>query len=134
MSSRYSPHGRVYSESGIKSLTKQSDALNSDVNSIVARHIAHRIPLPQATSARYGDFSGIRDYHEALNRVNAMNDSFSKLPANVRKHCHNDPGEFLDLVYDTSRREELELLGLVPKNVVPDLEVETAPRVSDTQE
>lgn len=115
-----SPNGHVYSETGVQSKTKQSDALTSDVNSIVARHIAHRIPFPDGMSrAMYGDFSDIGDFHSAVSRVRRMEDTFSRLPAHVRKHCHNDPGEFLAMVYDESRVDELVKLGLVPEVVKP---------------
>lgn len=109
-----SPHGHVYSEAGVKSRTKQSDALNTDVNSIVARHIAHRIPLPDGGAHyKYGDFSTGASYHDLASRLREIEGSFEKLPAHIRKHCHNDPGQFLDIVYDPQRRGELEELGLV---------------------
>lgn len=112
-----SPNGRVYSESGVKSRTKQSDALSSDVNSIVARHVAHKVPLPEGQRFTYGDFSDIESYHDCANRVKLAEREFMQLPASLRKHVHNDVGELLELVYDPSRRQELEAMGLVPGHV-----------------
>lgn len=107
------PNGRVFSEPGKKSRTKQADALNSDVNTIVARHVAHRIPLPPGgVNYSYGDFSDFQSFHDSANRVKAAEQSFSMLPASVRKHCHNDPGEYLDIVFNPERRAELEKLGM----------------------
>lgn len=105
---------RVYNPSGERSRTKQSDALISDVNSIIARHVAHSIPLPDGSRASYGDFSDIGSYHECYDRVKRMQATFSKLPADVRKLCHNDPGEFLELLNDPGEhRPMLEKIGLV---------------------
>lgn len=112
-----SPNGRVYSESGVRSMTKQSDALMSDVNGIVARHVAHKLPLPEGQRFSYGNFSDIGSFHECHERVRQAEIEFSKLPASVRKHCHNDPGEFIQMVFDPSRRPELEKLGLVEGHV-----------------
>lgn len=123
------PHGRVQQAGGGVSLTKQSDALHSDVNSIVARHVAHRVPLPSGEHYSYGDFSDFDSFHDAANRVKAAEDSFAKLPANVRKHCNNDPGEYLRLVYDPARRVELEELGMVPVQAPQDAPAAAKPDV-----
>lgn len=104
---------RVVPDLGTESLTKQSMAQESDINQIVARHIAHGTPLFVDGRATYGDFSGFLDYHGSLNAVMRAQDEFNSLPAAVREHCQNDPGKFLELVYDPSRREELVALGLV---------------------
>lgn len=96
-------------------MTKQSDALTTDVNAIVARHVAHGIPLPvDGRPPTYGDFASGLDYHEAMNRVTAAEQSFDQLPAHIRAHCENNPGRFLDLVFDPNRIGELEELGLLP--------------------
>lgn len=110
---------RVYSDPGVKSMTKQSDALMSDVNGIVARHIAHKVPLPDGQRFSYGDFSDIGSFHDCHERVRQAQNEFMRLPASVRKHCHNDPGEFIEMVYDPSRRAELVELGLVEGHVPP---------------
>lgn len=102
----------VFAPEGGRVMTKQSDALASDINSIVARHVAHRIPLPVSGNARYGDFSDGRSYHEMASRLREVEGSFSRLPADIRKHCGNDPGNFLDMVYNPERVGELEKLGL----------------------
>lgn len=116
-------HERVQTVTSGPSLTKQSDALASDVNSIVARHVAHRVPLPNGEGVHYayGDFTGVSDFHGAMNRVKEAEASFMLLPANVRKYFKNDPGLFLEACYDGNRTAELEQLGVldvqVPKDV-----------------
>lgn len=111
---------RVTQPEGGRTLTKQSDALETDVNKIVARHIAHRMPLPgPGQNPMYGDFTGAVDYHTALTRLREAEIQFNNLPAHVRRACDNDPGKFLDLVYDPDRRDELVALGLVEAQLPP---------------
>lgn len=104
---------RVVHPEGGRLLVKQSMAMESDINQIVARHVAHGVPFLPGDRATYGDFSNFDGYHAALNDVMRAQDEFAKLPAAIREHCRNDPGEFLQMVYDPARRAELEKLGLV---------------------
>lgn len=104
---------RVVHPEGGPLMTKQAQALETDINQIVARHVAHGAPFFEDGRATYGDFFGVGDYHSALDRLKLAQDEFSRLPAAVRDHCKNDPGEFLAMVYDPARRVELEKLGLV---------------------
>ncbi len=109
-------HDRVFHPSGGEMLTKQSERDLTDVNLIMdswvhagAAVAGHFNPAEGA----YGDFSSGIDYHEALSRVKDAEASFMELPAKVRGHVENDPGKFLDMVFDPERRDELERLGLV---------------------
>lgn len=106
---------RVTTEVGDTSLTRQSMAADTDVNAILARHIRSGIPLPAAGTRpfSYGDFTGFGDYHEAMSLVVDAQRQFGQLPAHIRDYCDNDPGKFLELVYDPDRVGELEQLGLV---------------------
>lgn len=111
------PHtgiGRVTSPGGGPRRTKQAFGEDSDVNAIMRKYLATGI-LPHVNRAppRYGDFTGVEDYHEALVKVRTAEQLFSELPAKVRDHCRNDPAEFLDLVFDPARRPECVELGLV---------------------
>lgn len=102
-------------------MTKQSDALATDVNTIMQRWIAHGTPPGgPAMHASYGDFSNVDDYHTSLNKLREAQQSFEALPAAVRKHVQNDPGKFLEMVYDPDRRGELEQLGLIPEQAPED--------------
>lgn len=119
--------GRVTHPSGGKSRTKQADALETDVNKIVARyrntgHIPNDGRQPQ-----YGDFSNVGSYLDAMNRVREAQAQFDDLPAHVRAHVDNDPAKFLDMVYDPERRTEWEELGLVEEQTPPDTPPETKP-------
>jgi phage internal scaffolding protein len=66
-------------------------------------------------SPRYGDFSGIGDYHTALNRVIAAQDEFEGLPAQIRARFDNDPANLIEFLGNENNRAEAEELGLVEK-------------------
>lgn len=105
----------VHPPEGGKVRTKQSDTLDSDINVIMNRFVAAGELPHDGRTPTYGDFTTAGNYHTALNLVKAAQDDFMSLPAIVRKHVDNDPGKFLDLVYDPDRRGELEELGMVPE-------------------
>lgn len=65
---------------------------------------------------RYGDFTGVVDYHSALNAVIAAEDEFMALPANIRTRFDNDPAKLIDFIENPANREEAESLGLVNKS------------------
>lgn len=112
------PRTRVVHPEGGDLMTKQSMAAETDVNHIMKRWIHHGIPpLGSNRTPRYGDFSSGIDFQAALNSVQEAIDQFDRLPSHIRLHCHNDPAEFLALVYNAERRAELEKLGLVPEQV-----------------
>lgn len=111
------PYERVFQPEGGKQMTKQSDALESDVNHIMARWISHGVVRQTDRKATYGDFSRGVDYLAALVTLRKADEEFSDLPSAVRDHVHNNPAEFIDLVYKPERRKELEDLGMVPEAV-----------------
>lgn len=103
-----------------KSLTKQSLGEETDINYIVAKFISSgSLDAFNRREARYGDVSGVGDYMECLNRVLSAEDAFNSLPAEVRAHCQNDVVNFLELVHDPTRVEELRALGLLPPGETP---------------
>ena len=96
------------------SLTRQEDAIDADVNAIVARFIAHGTAPGNPGEARYGDFSSGLDFKTAADRVLQAQEDFEELPADIRKKCDNDVGKFIDIVY-SGKREDLVEMGLLPK-------------------
>jgi phage internal scaffolding protein len=97
------------------SLAQQHFKDECDINTILERFNITGM-LPQSTlSPRYGDFSGIGDYHTALNRVIAAQDEFDALPAQIRAKFDNDPAKLIDFLNDEANRPEAEELGLVEK-------------------
>lgn len=100
--------------------TKQSHRDECDINKIVAKyvrtgeysHIAKSVP-------RYGDFSQIATYQEALDQVNSAERAFMELPAAVRTRVGNRPAAFIAFLEDPSNDEEAIKLGLKVANIVP---------------
>ena len=80
--------------------------------------------MPENTlSPRYGDFTGIGDYHTAMNRVIAVQDEFEALPAPIRARFDNDPSKLIEFLDDEVNRPEAEELGLVEKATAEVVEV-----------
>jgi len=97
------------------SLAQQHFKEECDINTILQKFNITGI-LPEAPlSPRYGDFSGIGDYHTALNRVMAAQTEFGALPAQIRARFDNDPSKLIQFLDDESNRPEAEELGLVER-------------------
>lgn len=101
-----------------ESLAQQHARDECDINNIVRRfgltgELPNGVSMPQ-----YGDFTGVTDYHSALNAVIAADQAFMKLPADIRTRFNNDAGAFVDFCSDDNNRAEAERLGLVPATQV----------------
>ncbi len=106
---------RFFHPEGGVSLTKQGAVAATDINLIMEKWQKHGAAVAHLNrgQAMWGDFSSGVDYHEALNSIRGAQRDFAALPSKVRAHVDNDPGAFLEMVFDPERREELERLGLV---------------------
>jgi len=97
------------------SLAQQHFKEECDINTILQKFSITGM-LPDAPlSPRYGDFTGIGDYHTALNRVIAAQDEFEALPAQIRARFDNDPSKLIEFLENSENRPEAEELGLVEK-------------------
>lgn len=97
------------------SLAQQHFKDECDINNILRQFNITGL-LPQSPlSPRYGDFTGIGDYHTALNRVIAAQEEFEALPAQIRARFENDPAKLIEFLEDDNNRPEAESLGLVEK-------------------
>ena len=95
------------------SLAQQNFKDESDINYIV-RQFGLTGELPgQTISPQYGDFTGVLDYHSAVNAVLAAQDEFMDLPAQMRSRFDNDPAKLIDFLQNEENREEAIKLGLV---------------------
>lgn len=95
-------------------LTVQSEKDNCDINLIIKRSEKSGI-LPVRSdyaNAMFGDFTEIPDYQTALNAVNAANETFMSLPAEIREQFSNDPAKFVDFAMDEANIDKLRDLGL----------------------
>ena len=105
------------------SLAQQHYKEECDINTILEKfNITGMLP-EQTLSPRYGDFTGIGDYHTALNRVIAAQDEFEALPAQIRARFGNDPAQLIEFLENSDNRPEAEELGLVEKATAEAVEV-----------
>jgi phage internal scaffolding protein len=97
------------------SLAQQHFKDECDINNILRQFNITGLLPESPLSPRYGDFSGISDYHTALNRVIAAQDEFDGLPAQIRARFDNDPSKLIEFLENEQNRPEAEKLGLVEK-------------------
>lgn len=107
----------VSNETGLScpepTLAQQQFKEEADINTIMERfgqtgQVPTSVRMPE-----YGDFTGISDYHSAMNAIIAAQDSFDQMPAKVRARFDNDPAKFVEFCLDESNREDAVALGLV---------------------
>lgn len=95
------------------SRTKQAFKKSSDINNIVAQYRkTGQLPISNIR-ARYEDCTGVTDYYSALCAISNAEGAFNSLPAKVRKHFGNDPGQLIEAMDNPERRDELVELGLI---------------------
>jgi phage internal scaffolding protein len=95
------------------SLAQQHMKDECDINVIIER-FGVTGELPNApVSPQYGDFSGVTDYHSALNIINATMDDFMALPAKLRVRFDHDPVKLLEFLQNDQNRDEAMQLGLI---------------------
>lgn len=88
-----------------------------DINNILRQFNVTGL-LPEAPlSPRYGDFTGIGDYHTALNQVIAAEDEFMSLPAQLRARFENDPAQLINFLDNPENKNEAIQLGLLTQSV-----------------
>jgi len=100
------------------SLAQQHFKDECDINNILRQFNITGL-LPEAPlSPRYGDFTGVVDYHSALNQVIAAEDEFMSLPATLRARFENDPARLIEFLNNPQNKDEAVSLGLVNINPV----------------
>ena len=112
-------HASDLSFEGDKGVTKQSDLKDTDINSIMKRfERTGQLPDMIVKTPRYGDFSEVPTYQEALEIVTLANDQFLNLDVDVRNRFDNDPAKFLGFASDPKNMDELETMGLLKPEIV----------------
>lgn len=91
----------------------------ADINTIMERFGRTGELIAPVRMPEYGDFSGINDYHSAMNAILAAQCSFDALSASLRARFDNDPAKFVEFCLDDNNREEAVKLGLVPAKIEP---------------
>lgn len=101
------------------SLTKQSFAVDADINTIVERFgQGDYIPDGYQPPA-FQDFTEVVDFHTAMNAVRASGESFMELPAKLRERFNNDPQSLMSFLGDKTNLPEAVSLGLVSPQLDP---------------
>lgn len=104
-------------ETGLKcedeSLAVESAKEEADINTIVRRfgltgELPDDVRMPQS-----GDFTGIPDFHTALNLVRATQEEFMRVPAEIRDRFQNDPARLMAFLEDEGNRDEARKLGFL---------------------
>ena len=97
------------------SLAQQHFKEECDINEILRKFNITGVLPETPLSPRYGDFTGIGDYHTALNTVIAAEDEFMSLPAITRARFANDPAQLIEFLDNPENLDEAISLGLVEK-------------------
>ncbi|AKI26938.1 internal scaffolding protein VP3 [Gokushovirinae Fen7875_21] len=94
-------------------MAQQHPKEECDINTIVNR-FGLTGELPTGVRApQYGDFTGLGDFRDALEAIQAADAAFMQMPAAVRYRFHNNPAEFVDFCSNPFNYAEAESLGLV---------------------
>lgn len=94
-----------------------------DINTLIKRYKATGsfYSIEQLNKARrrpqFADFTGIPDYQETLDKMNAALEMFGDLPLNIRQRFHDSPVELLAFLQDENNRPEAETLGIIEKTI-----------------
>lgn len=108
-------HGIAFKDA---SRAVQADAEAADINNIVKKFgVTGMIPYGDLQPI-YDDFTDMpTDYHTALNLIRDADSAFMEMPAEIRSAFNNDPGNFLNAIYDPDQSDRLRDLGLIPPSV-----------------
>lgn len=95
------------------SLAQQHMKDECDINVLVERFgVTGSMPVAPIEPS-YGDFSGVGDYHSALNAIKAADEAFMALPAKIRAKFDHDPNALLNYLQNEENRDEAIQLGLI---------------------
>lgn len=106
------------------SVTQQSFAKDADINNIMSRYaktgvLVNPLDPDSDRSPMFMDVSGIGDFQQVQDRVQAIGAAFMTLPAAVRARFHNAPAEAIDFIADARNLKESVELGLLPRELLP---------------
>lgn len=103
-----------------ESLTQQHAKDSCDINKIMERYLRKGvIDHVNRRQPEYGEVIA-GDYRVWMDKLNAVQEMFMELPAEIRKRFENKPEEFLAYVQDPSNAGELEKLGMATPRPVGD--------------
>lgn len=103
-------HTDVVSPSGGVSMTDPQFLKDCDINTILDKYRAGLVPIVKPM--KYGDFSEVGDFADALQRVTRAKEYFEGLPSDVRSRFGNDLTTFCDFALNPANVEECVKLGI----------------------
>lgn len=95
--------------------TIQSFGAEADISNIVKRYYATGEFPVRRELGEYGDFDDAMDLRQMLDEVRRGEQTFLKVPADVRARFDNDAGTFLEWIHNPEHHDEAADLGLLPK-------------------
>lgn len=101
--------------------TQQQFAKDADIHNIIAKYQRTGV-LGDGVGTRqamFGDFSNGNDLMTVQNKILAINNSFNKLPADLRSKFQNNPSIMLDWLVDPANKAEAIKIGLLKDDYVP---------------
>lgn len=117
------------------SLTDQSQYKDTDINNIVKRYqVTGLLDSPGSVpfeTLQYGDATLLPDYQTALDLVNSVQEEFATLPSEVREKFGHDPMQLVEALGDPTKKSMLQDVGLLSKDEVTPVKVESQPILKD---
>jgi phage internal scaffolding protein len=107
----------VQYKSNMPSKTQQDQAAGVEINLIMARYLKTGELTHIKENPRYGDFSNITNYQDALDNVFEAQEDFAKLPSKLRDMFNNEPAHLLEFLSDPKNKEQAQELGLIAKPI-----------------
>lgn len=109
---KHNPDHYAFVQIDEESMTRQSEADEADINTVMARFIrTGQLPSGNSKTPRYGDAIGI-PYDQALIAIQNAEEAFFALPALVRREFFNDPSKMEEFLMDPANDARAVELGL----------------------
>lgn len=95
------------------SRTIQSDAEVGNINAMAAKYFKQRLKgNPDGRQPMFIDVPS-ESFHEMLNKVTAIQETFRRIPARLRARFANSPAVLMDWLKDPQNRVEAVRMGLI---------------------
>lgn len=112
------------------SRVEQNHRDRCNINTILKKCKKTGLLPSRGDAGYYGDFTGVEDFHSNIQRIEAAQQAFMTLPANVRKEFKNDPGMLLDFLSNSENRQKAIELGILPKPTIAELQQQQVAQAS----
>jgi len=80
-----------------------------------------------------GDFTGVNNFHEAMNAIRQTQETFELLPAHIRSKFQNDPGQFADFATNDENREQIKKWGMLSPEALERDRIAQEQRITEEQ-